>query len=305
LPGAELRLVPSLRGPVVAINGRRVADLPAIPEGAWVLRGDRGLTFARDLPPANRVTAGRWWPANYRGPPLISLDEDAAEALGLKVGDSLTIAVLGRPIEARIASLRQIDWRSMGFNFAIIFAPGTLERAPYTLMATVSPPAGAGTIAFEQSLATDLPMVSAIRVSAIVEQVGAILTALDRAVRLATMVAIALGMVVLAGAVVATRRARTRDLVLLKLVGATRGQAVATQLVEFSFLSSAVAVIAFAAGIGGAWLVTDRVLDIPLQPGWTALIAIPAGAVALAVSAALLAALPALNARPAGALRAM
>ena len=304
LPGAELRLVPSLRGPVVAINGTRVADLPAIPEGAWVLRGDRGLTFAGELPPANRVTAGEWWPRDYRGPPLISLDQDAAEALGLKVGDSLTIAVLGRPIEAQIASLREIDWRSMGFNFAIIFAPGTLEQAPYTLMATVAPASGASTIAFEQKLAERLPMVSAIRVSAIVAQVGAILTALDRAVRLATMVAILMGMVVLAGAVVATRRSRVRDLVLLKLVGATRGQVVATQLVEFALLSSAVAVMAFGAGIGGAWVVTGQVLDIPLRPDWGALLAIPAGAIVLAVTAALLAALPALNARPARALRA-
>ena len=305
LPGAELRLVPSLRGPVVAINGTRVADLPAIPEGAWVLRGDRGLTFARDLPPANRITAGKWWPTDYRGPPLISLDKDAAEALALKVGDRLTVSVLGRPIEARIASLREIDWRSMGFNFAIIFAPGTLESAPFTMMATVSPRKGANTASFEQNVAADLPMVSAIRVSAIVEQVGTILTALDRAVRLATMVAIAMGMVVLAGAVVATRRTRVRDLVLLKLVGATRGQVVMTQLVEFALLSSAVALLAFAAGIGGAWLVTGQVLDIPLQPSWGALLAIPAGAVVLAVGAALLAALPALNARPARALRAL
>ena len=96
-------------------------------------------------------------------------------------------------------------------------------------------------------------MVSAIRVSAIVEQVGTLLTALDRAVRLATMVAIAMGMVVLAGAVVATRRPRARDIVLLKLVGATRGQVARTQLVEFALLSSAVALVAFAAGIGGAW----------------------------------------------------
>ncbi len=305
LPGAELRLVPSLRGPVIAINGTRVADLPAIPEGAWVLRGDRGLTFARDLPPANRIVAGRWWPEDYRGPPLISLDQDAAEALGLKVGDSLTISVLGRPIEARIASLREIDWRSMGFNFAIIFAPGTLEQAPYTLMATVAPTGGASTAAFEEALAVSLPMVSAIRVSSIVEQVGAILTALDRAVRLATMVAIAMGMVVLAGAVVATRRARIRDLVLLKLVGATRRQVVGTQLVEFALLSASVAMLAFAAGVGGAKLVTDQVLDIPLRPDWASLIVIPAAAVTLAVAAALLAALPALNARPARALRAM
>ena len=303
LPGSELRLVPSLRGPVVAVNGTRVTDMPAIPEGAWVLRGDRGLTFAAELPPANRVVAGEWWSRDYRGPPLISLDRDAAEALGLKVGDMMTISVLGRPIDARIASLREIDWRSMGFNFAIIFAPGTLESAPYTLMATVSPPPGTSTSAFEQQLAAELPMVSAIRVSAIVEQVGSILSALDQAVRLATMVAIVMGMVVLAGAVVATRRGRIKDLVLLKLVGATRGQVVGTQLVEFALLSTAVSLLAVAAGLGGAWLVTGEVLEIPLRPDWAALFVIPAGAIALAVGAALLAALPALNARPARALR--
>ena len=236
---------------------------------------------------------------------MISLDRDAAEALSLKVGDMLTISVLGRPIEARIASLREIDWRSMGFNFAIIFAPGTLESAPYTLMATVSPLGGRSTAAFEQQLAAQLPMVSAIRVSAIVEQVGSILAALDQAVRLATMVAILMGTVVLAGAVVATRRRRIEDLVLLKLVGATRGQVVGTQLVEFALLSSAVSVIAFAAGVGGARLVTGEVLDIPLRPYWGTLAAIPLGAIALAVGAALLAALPALNARPARALRAL
>ena len=139
----------------------------------------------------------------------------------------------------------------------------------------------------------------------IVEQAGAILTGLDRAVRLATMVAIAMGMVVLAGAVVATRRSRIRDLVLLKLVGASRSQVVGTQLVEFALQSTAVAIVAFAAGIAGASLVTGQVLDIPLQPNWPALVFIPIGAVILAVAAALLAALPALNARPARALRAL
>lgn len=305
LPGSELRLVPSLRGPVVAVNGTRVSDLPSIPEGAWVLRGDRGLTFASQLPPGNRLVAGQWWPTEYRGPPLISLDRDAAEALRLKVGDSLTVSVLGRPIEAEIASLREINWRSFGFNFAIIFAPGTLEDAPYTAMATVTPAAGADTARFEQALAAKLPMVSAIRVSAIVEQVGAILTGLDRAVRLATTLAIAMGMIVLAGAVVATRRSRIRDLVLLKLVGATRRQLVGTQIIEFAALSLGVSLVAFAAGVGGAYLVTGRLFEIPLQPGWGALLALPAAAIALAVGAALLAALPALNARPARALRSL
>ena len=94
----------------------------------------------------------------------------------------------------------------MGFNFAIIFAPGTLEAAPYTLMATVAPPSKTSTVAFERKLTADLPMVSAIRVSDIVAQVKALLESIDGAVRIATGFAILMGMIVLAGSVVATRR---------------------------------------------------------------------------------------------------
>ena len=304
-PGAELRMVPTLRGPVVAINGTRVVDMPAIPEGAWVLRGDRGLTFSKTLPPGNTIVAGRWWPEDYAGPPLVSLDADAAEALGLKVGDRLTVAVLGRPIEARIASLRQIDWRSLGFNFAIIFAPGTLEKAPYTLLATIAPPEGQSVHRVERALTTELPMVSAIRVREVIDQLSAILVALDRAVRIATGFAILVGVVVLAGSVVATRRSRQRDSVLLKLVGATRAEVLTVQLIEFAVLSSAVAAAAFAAGVGGAWAIVRFMFDLSFQPDWPMLAILPLAAIAVAVSAALVAALPALSARPAAALRAL
>jgi putative ABC transport system permease protein len=303
LPGAELRLVPSLRGPVTAVNGVRVTEMRDIPEGAWILRGDRGLTFASQLPPANRIVAGEWWPRDYRGPPLVSIDRDAATALGLKVGDTLTVAVLGRPITAKIASLREIDWRSFGFNFAIIFAPGVREAAPYTLMATVAPKAGESTVNFERSLTADLPMVSAIRVSDIVAQVKSLLESIDGAVRIATGFAILMGMIVLAGSVVATRRQRSRDIVLLRLVGATRWQVTRSQLIEFALLASAVAVAAFGAGALAARLVVVELFEFPFSPDWANLALIPLGAILLAVFAAFAAALPALNVRPAQGLR--
>ena len=305
LPGAELRLVPALRGPVTAVNGTRVAEMRAIPEGAWILRGDRGLTFAAELPPANRIVAGKWWPSDYRGPPLVSIDVDAATALGLKVGDTLTVGILGRPIEARIASLRQIDWRSLGFNFAIIFAPGSIEAAPYTLMATVAPAGGKSIAAFERRLTAELPMVSAVRIAEVVEQAKSLLGAIDGAVRIATGFAIAMGMIVLAGSVVATRRERRRDIVLLRLVGATRGEVARSQLVEFALLSTTVAVAALILGATAAWALVSFVLEFEFSPDWPWLIAIPAGAIVLAVGAAFAAALPALNARPAEGLRAL
>ena len=305
VPGAELRMVPSLRGPVVAVNGTRVADMKDIPEGAWILRGDRGLTFSGELPPANRIVAGKWWPKDYRGPPLVSIDVDAATALGLKVGDRLTVSILGRPIEATIASFREIDWRSFGFNFAIIFAPGALEAAPYTMMATVAPANNGSTASLERRLTRELPMVSAIRVSDVVAEVKTLLQSIDGAVRVATAFAILMGMIVLAGSVVATRRQRSREIVLLRLVGATRGEVARSQLVEFLGLSSAVALAAFGAGIIASYLVVTEVFEFPFAPDWASLALIPLGAILLAVVAAFVAAIPALNARPAEGLRAL
>jgi putative ABC transport system permease protein len=253
----------------------------------------------------NRVTAGEWWPADYHGPPLISIDQDAAKALNLKVGDTMTIAVLGRPIEARIASLREIDWRSMGFNFAIIFSPGALDNAPYSLMATVSPRAGETVAPLERALAKELPMVSVIRVTEITKQVRALLVALAAAVRIATGVALLLGVIVLAGAVVATRRARARDMVLLKLVGATRGDVLATQGIEFAILSLVVTASAVAAGLGAAWLLLAKSFGLDFRPDWASLAGLAVGAVVVTVGAALIAAIPVLNARPAMALRSL
>lgn len=302
LPGATSELVPSLRGPVVAVDGVPVAEMKDIPEGAWILRGDRGLTFLADLPEGNRVVSGDWWPSDYAGPPQISLDVDAATALGLKVGDTLTIEILGRPITARIGSLRTIDWRSFGFNFAIIFAPGSLEGVPHTQMATVTAP-GADTREFERALVEALPMVSAIRVGDIVSEVRSVLVSLDAAIRVAVVLAIAMGVVVLAGAVVATRRERSRDLVLLRLVGASRAQLVATQLVEFLALSVAAAGIALGLGVAAAWAIVTRLFEFSFSPDWPMLLALGPGAVAVAVTAALVAAFPAISARPARALR--
>jgi putative ABC transport system permease protein len=301
LPDASLRLVPSLRGPVIAVNGTRVVDLPAIPEGAWVLRGDRGLTFARDLPDHNRIVSGAWWPKDYAGPPLISLDADAAKALGLKVGDRMTIGVLGRPIEARIASLRQIDWRSLGFNFAIIFDPATLSAAPFTWMASVATPRD--TAAFERAVGDALPMASTLRVAEIVSEIARLLAAIEGAVRVAAGFALAIGMVVLAGSVVATRATRQRDIVLLRLVGATSAQVIATQAIEFLAIATAAATGAAITGIGAAYGLTRWQFDLPFAPDWASVLALPLAAILLAAGAALAAAQAPLRARPAAGLR--
>src|SRR3546814_13380001 len=84
-----------------------------------------------------RSVAGDWWGPDYAGPPLISFDAGIAEGFGVGIGDTITLDVLGRPITATIANLRRIDWSSMSMNFIFVFAPGTLEAAPHSVIATV------------------------------------------------------------------------------------------------------------------------------------------------------------------------
>ncbi|MEL6877302.1 MAG: FtsX-like permease family protein, partial [Pseudomonadota bacterium] len=141
---AALRSVPTLRGSVLAFGPedamQRVAELEQIPEGAWALRGERGITYADELPQGNRLTEGEWWSAEHNGEPLVSIDAQLAEAAGLGVGDYLTIGVLGVERKTRIANVREIDWENMSFNFTMVFSRNAIADAPHNLSATLDLP---------------------------------------------------------------------------------------------------------------------------------------------------------------------
>ena len=125
VPGLEeLRRVPMLRGRITAVNGTPPDRLEIPPHVGWIFRGDRGLTWTRQPVPNAELTAGGWWPGDYDGPPLVSLDTEVGTALGLGPGDRLTINVLGRNVEVEIANLRVIDWETLGINFVMVFSPG-------------------------------------------------------------------------------------------------------------------------------------------------------------------------------------
>src|SRR5215204_2183954 len=142
-PEAKLDRVPLMRGRFVALRGVPVAQIRADEQAAWVLEGDRGITYAADVPEGSTVVAGEWWPSDYRGKPLVSFDQRIAEGLGLKVGDEIAVNVLGRNLSATVASLRTVEWRSLGINFVMVFSPNTFAGAPHTHLATVTFPNGA------------------------------------------------------------------------------------------------------------------------------------------------------------------
>ncbi|MDQ2705969.1 MAG: ABC transporter permease, partial [Pseudomonadota bacterium] len=137
-PAGKLVRVPMLRGRIVQLNGIDVQRIEVPPEGAWVLRGDRGITYARNLPESSTLAAGEWWPEDYSGEPLVSFSAQEAGEIGLEIGDTITVNVLGRDITAKIASLRNVEWESMSINFVMVFSPNTFAGAPHSWLATLT-----------------------------------------------------------------------------------------------------------------------------------------------------------------------
>lgn len=259
----ELRMMPMLRGRVVRINGVSVDKARVAADVRWAVDGDRALTFAANLPEKADIVAGQWWPADYAGPPLISLDAGVAKGFGIGVGDTLTLNILGRDIEARIASLRKIDWQTVPFDFAIIFAPGTLEAAPHTQIAAVAAPVAAEA-SLERAVAAAFNNITAIRTREAIEAVRGMIGRIGLGVRIAALVTIAAGGLVLAGAIAADRQRRAYEAVLFKVLGATRRRIALLYLVEYGLLGVLTAAVSTALGTAVAWAVSVRLMHL----GW-------------------------------------
>ena len=256
----EVVRAPMLRAAITKIAGVPVAEAEVSPEARWAVRGDRGLTYAAHKPAGSQIIEGDWWPGNYMGPAKVSLDVDLARGMGLGIGDTLSFNVMGREIQAEIANLRRINWSTMGLNFAVIFATGTLERAPHSYLASVRlhPDAEAKV---DLLVADDFPNVTAVKVREVLEIVNGLLSDVGMAIRGAASVALIAGLLVLAGAVAAGYRERLRDAVILKVLGATRRDIGRVFLIEYAILGLLTAVLAMTLGTSAAYLVMTQVME--------------------------------------------
>jgi putative ABC transport system permease protein len=265
-PGARVEQVPMLRGRIVSANGIKADDLKAAEGSRWVLRGDRGITYARDVPAGSRIVEGQWWDANYSGEPLVSLESRTAHDLGLKIGDTITVNVLGRNFTARIANLRAVEWENLGINFVLVFSPGLFESAPHTDIATLTVADG-GTPTEEtkivKALGDKFPAVTAVRVKDALDAVGGLIGNLVLALRGASSITLIAAALVLGGALAASQRFRIYDAVVLKTFGATRPRLTAAYVLEYLLIGLAAVMFGVAAASVAAGLIVTKVMDFP------------------------------------------
>lgn len=257
----ELVTVPNLRGRVTQLNGVKASEVEISPDVRWVLRGDRGLSYMSELGAGSHLVEGDWWPADYTGAPEVSLGKEVADGLGLAIGDTISVSVLGREITATVRSLREIDWGTFGFNFVILFDPNTLKAAPHTYMATLKASNQAEQEA-HRVLTNAYPNVTAIRMKEVLSSVNDMMEQIGTAVRATAAVAIIAGILVLAGAIAAGFRQRVYESVIMKVVGAVRSQILRAYLLEYTLIGLITAAIALGLGSLTGWIVVEKVMDM-------------------------------------------
>ena len=251
---SDLRREPVVRGRIVEIGGKPLSEVTVAPDSQWAVRGDRALTSAAEQKPNAEIVAGEWWPADYAGPPLISLDAGLAKGFGVGIGDTLTLNILGRRITAEIASLREIDWQSLRFDFAIVLSPGVLEGAPHTHIAAVRASETAEA-ALEKAVTDAFDNVSAIHVREALAAARELMAGIGIAIRAVAGLTVIAGAIVLAGALAAGQQRRRFDAVVFKVLGATRRRIALMFILEYGALGIVTALGAFAVGTLAAWAV--------------------------------------------------
>lgn len=304
--GAKIDRVPMMRGRILKVNGVS-ADAARVKESAaWVLEGDRGITFSDTLPDGSALVDGTWWARDSKGEPLVSLEAEIADGLGLKVGDSITINVLGRNLTAKIANTRTVNWRTLGINFVLVYSTNSFGGAPYTDLATVTFPKGtdpARELNLLREVAKAFPLVTSVRVKDALDAVNQVVGQLAVAVRGASGVALLASILVLAGALAAGQHTRIYEAVVLKTLGATRRRLLATLMLEYGLLGLATGIFGILAGGSAAYVIVTRVMKLEFVwlPSQAFLVAL--GGVVITIGLGLLGTRQVLGQKPASYLR--
>jgi putative ABC transport system permease protein len=279
---------------LASIKGRSVSTLlkpeggaGEEPEAAWALRREYRSTYRDTLVSSERLVAGTWHRTAATSPALISVEQDLARELGVGIGDQIVWDVQGVLLPSRVASLRAVDWARFEPNFFVVFAPGALERAPQTLVALtrISEPSARGS--FQRRLAERLPNISTLDLSVLQQALERLVDRVTLAIRFMALFSLGVGVLVLIGALAASRFQRIREGALLRTLGATRAQIFRVVLAEYFSLALLATVAALLLAGVAAWALAHFVFEGSFTIPLAAMSVLAAGIVTLTVAVGL------------------
>ena len=253
-------LFPMVRGRLVRINERPVSSAEYSEERARrLVDRDFNLSWAERMQADNRVSAGRWWPS-AKAPPQFSVEEGLAQALGIAMGDTLTFDIAGAKVEARVTSLRKVDWDTFNVNFFVIASPGVLEPYPATYVTSFHLPAGKAEVIAD--LVREFPNLLLIDIAQILGQVQKMMDQVARAVQFIFVFTLLAGLAVLYAAIASTQDERLYQATVMRTLGASRSQLRRAIIAEFAVLGALAGLLAAAGATALGYVVATQVLNL-------------------------------------------
>lgn len=295
-------VTPLVRSRLYEVDGKKVSEIEAEErQDGWYFTREYVLTYRKSLPEHNVIRQGSWWKEDEAGS-LISVEAEAARHLGLKIGSSVTFDIQGVQVAGKVTSIRNVDWGSMSTNFFFIFSPAALEGAPVTYVATaVTRPED--DFPLQNAVTRTFPNVTIIPIREVLETIAGILKEITRTVRMMAVLGLAVGLIVLSGAIAATRARRVYEMVLFKTLGATRPALMAIMAVEYALLGTVAAAVGAALASAVSFGIVHFFLDIPWAFQWRTMAAGMGATVALTVATGFLTTYRILGAKPLAVLR--
>ncbi len=259
--------VPVVTMRLSAVKGRSVQEIITDPKnkiGRWVLQREYRTTYRDYLFDTEEITAGSFEGTTAQGlePVPISPAEDVARRLGVTLGDTLSFDVQGISVDAVVSSLRKVDWQRVQPNFWIVFPTGILEAAPQFYVLTTRVPSAKMSAELQKALVQQFPNVSVVDLGRILQTVDDILSQISFVIRFMALFSVLTGLTVLAAAAFTGRYQRIQEGVLLRTLGATRGQIVQILLLEYLFLGALSALTGLLLAVSGTWALSKLVFDL-------------------------------------------
>ena len=296
---SHIETAPMLRGMITKINGRTAEEVVG---EHWVLKGDRGLTYSDTPPTSSKVVEGEWWPKDYIGENQISFAAKEASEMGLKLGDRLTVNIMGREISGRISSFRNVDFSTAGIGFIMAMNPSALELAPHSFIATVYAQHEAE-VRILNTLSNAFPNITAIRIKDVIDLVSSLLGSIAAAASYGAGITLLTGFLVLIGSAAFDEHARRFEACVLKTIGAERATILTSFVLRSVVMGGGAAAIALFCGILASWAACQFVFDIKNEVIWPNVLTILTGGVLANLLAGLFFAIRALNSKPVSILR--
>jgi putative ABC transport system permease protein len=300
---AGFTAVPLVRASSFTINGEPPPEQREPPRDISVYFGDeQPLSYAAEVPYGSTVVDGEWWPADYSGPPRLSVSDELQQSLGLQLGDEITFLIYGDLLTATVANVRRYEWARGGVNIPFVLSPGALEEFPLSYFGLLDATEG-NQGPLQRELVAAHPALVFLPMEEAIDVVRGLVDTISGAVAAIGAIALASGTLVIAGAIATGRRQREADAIVAKVLGATRGYLSGALVIEYAVVGSLAGVFAVGLGSLGAWVFARFAIQSDFAVDPVLALGVVLGALGLTVAIGVAMAWTALSGRPAQFLR--